>query len=68
MILKINCSYCGHLFEVDVKEKDWKEYNKGKKLIQNCFPYLSASDRELIISKTCERCFDEIFKDDEISF
>ena len=36
---------------------DWK----GGKYIQDAMPYLSADERELLISGTCGTCFDKMF-------
>ena len=33
-------------------------------LIQDAMPYLSADDRELLISGTCGACFDKMFPPD----
>ena len=44
-----------HVFPDDVT--DWQ----NGKLIQDAMPYLSADERELIISGTCGKCFDEMF-------
>jgi hypothetical protein len=63
-IVGIICSDCGEQHEVEVNESDFNDWQGGK-LIQVAMPYLSADDRELLISGTCGTCFDKMFGDDE---
>ena len=58
--LEIKCRMCGETHIVAAKEKDIVDWKNGM-LIQDAMPYLSASDRELLISKTCNDCFHELF-------
>jgi hypothetical protein len=46
-----------------VDPEDLKRWEGGE-LIQNAMPYVSAGDRELMISGTCGPCFDEMFGDE----
>jgi hypothetical protein len=45
----------------DVDYRRWKE----SELIQNAFPYLTADERELLMSATCGGCFDKLFAEEE---
>jgi hypothetical protein len=54
------CRLCGRTYELKVNPGDFMDWRKGKH-IQDAMPYLSAGDRELLISGTCESCFDELF-------
>jgi hypothetical protein len=58
----IRCIHCGELKIVELNPEDIAKYANGA-LAQDAFPYLSADDRELIISRTCTRCWDEIFQE-----
>ena len=40
------------------------KYSQGA-VIQNACPYLSASDRELLITGICDPCWDETMKDSD---
>jgi hypothetical protein len=60
MILSIDCCVCNENFKIEVKDRDYENYKNGL-LVQTAFPYLSVDDRELIISKTCSDCFDDLF-------
>lgn len=58
------CPFCGHAHEVAVNEADFWDWQDGE-LAQNAFPYLSADDREILISGICPKCWDEMFGGDE---
>lgn len=60
--LEIRCPFCGETSFVDVLEQDFEKYQNGE-LVQNCFPYLDASERELLISGICFKCQKDIFKE-----
>ena len=58
------CPFCGRANEVEVNEMDYLDWQDGK-LAQDAFPYLSASDREMLISGICSDCWDGMFGIDE---
>lgn len=62
--IKTKCPYCGEIHKVTVEMADYADYNQGKHA-QDAFPYLSASERELLISGICEECWNRIFPDTE---
>jgi hypothetical protein len=43
---------------------DLEEYNKGEKLVQECFPYISPEYRELLISGMCPECWDKLYSEE----
>ena len=49
---------------IEVANSDLIRYSKGES-IQKCFPYLSASDREFIISGCTEEDWKELFGEEE---
>lgn len=57
---EVKCQFCKKVFTIKAKPKDIEAWKEGA-LIQNVMPYLSDNDRELLISGTCEPCFDKIF-------
>ena len=57
--IKVQCKNCGKTFKIRVYPEDIEKYQNGE-LIQNAFPYLSAEDRELIISGICPTCWDKM--------
>ena len=58
------CPFCGRANEVEVNEMDYLDWQDGK-LAQDAFPYLSASDREMLISGICSSCWDGMFGTEE---
>lgn len=55
-----NCPFCGEYHEVMVSEADYAAWQGGE-LVQNAFPYLSADEREILISGVCPKCWAETF-------
>ena len=60
VILTMKCPFCGREHEVDVNEQDFVNYLAGD-FAQEAFPYLSATQREQIISHICPKCQEEVF-------
>lgn len=54
------CPFCGRGNEVEVNEMDYLNWYDGE-LAQVAFPYLSASEREMLISGICSTCWDNTF-------
>jgi hypothetical protein len=61
MVLEAKCRMCAGKFILFVKGKDYLKWKYGEGFIQDLMPYLSASERELLISETCGDCFDNLF-------
>lgn len=57
----VRCIFCQEETSVEFKWVDYLDWQSGE-LIQNAMPYLSAAERELLISSTCGDCFDDMFK------
>lgn len=53
------CPFCGRGNEVEVNEEDYWDYEDGMKAAE-AFPYLSASEREMLISGICPKCWDSM--------
>lgn len=60
IVLSPVCNMCGKTKKLKVNKDDYLRWNSGE-LIQNCFPYLSADQREILISGFCGECFENIF-------
>jgi len=54
------CPFCGGATKVEVNEKDYWDWQDGE-LVQVAFPYLSADEREALISGICSTCWDKMF-------
>ena len=58
------CPFCCFVNEVEVNEMDYLDWSDGE-LAQVAFPYLSADEREMLISGICPDCWDGMFGGDE---
>lgn len=54
--LLAQCPFCQGVSKVTVIAEDYETYKKGG-YVQDVFPYLSPSERELIKTGICEACF-----------
>lgn len=57
------CRLCGAKFSLEVSGADYARWVNGA-LIQNTLPYLTPDERELLISNTCGKCFDGLWKEE----
>lgn len=56
------CGVCDKDATVTVPLADYKKWNEGRgPFIQDCFPYLSADYREILLSGTHPDCWDRLF-------
>lgn len=57
--IKCICPLCGKNHIVKVKKSDYDAWQNGA-LIQRAFPYLSASEREYLMTGLCNNCFNKL--------
>lgn len=55
-----SCPFCGHAHSIFANEMDYLNWQDGE-LVQRAFPYLSADDREMLISGICPTCWAKAF-------
>ena len=60
----VECCMCLETFSIVVSAEGYAEWQGGE-LIQEALPELSAGERELLISGTCDPCWDELVGDFE---
>lgn len=60
--LKVRCTMCRQVYTLDVQMQDYQRYREGA-MVQDAFPYLSAGQRELLISGLCDTCWDYTFRE-----
>jgi hypothetical protein len=58
----IACRHCEKFFDLVIDQTGYSEWKKGKR-IQHALPELK--ERELLISQTCDVCWEELFKEEE---
>jgi len=61
LLLDAQCWHCGRVFTVMVNNEDMVDWLSGSGPIEQIMPYLTAGERELLISNTCSECFDSLF-------
>ena len=66
LILDVKCRLCYGNYYVFLMKEDYTNWlsGNGDVFIQDIMPYLSAGERELLISSTCSDCFDKLFPPD----
>lgn len=64
IIIANQCPLCGRVHEVAVDFMDFMDWQDGK-LAQDAFPYLSAEEREQLISGFCPDCIRSVFGAEE---
>lgn len=60
MQIECKCWNCKRVFTIECDSGDYDAWKDGE-LIQESLHYLSADDRELLISNTCGECWDKMF-------
>lgn len=60
--MHVVCVVCAGLVELQVDLTDYAMWRNGT-LIQHAMPYLSAAEREVLISRVCAVCFDKNFRE-----
>ena len=60
--VRATCARCGETSTFMAKVSDIVAWQNGE-AIEEVLSYLSDDERELLLSKTCGKCFDEMFKD-----
>lgn len=56
------CKVCGKRNNVIVEKIDFQKWQIEGEYIQNALPYLSADEREILVSGTCPPCWDKLYK------
>lgn len=50
------CPMCGRGNFIEVNEDDYDDWSDGAN-VQTAFPYLSANEREMLVSGICPKCW-----------
>lgn len=61
----IKCDHCGVTYNILADRNDIFDWLSGDKLIQDALAYLSPSERELLISNTCDICWKKMYGEDD---
>lgn len=60
--INVSCQMCNLEYNVLVSSENWKEWKSGEKYIQQAFDYLSANERELLLTATCDDCWQILYE------
>ena len=60
LIIRTTCPLCGAESEVAINADDYAAWQRGQ-LIQNSFPYLTASQREALMTGICDPCWENSY-------
>ena len=59
------CGHCKKEYNIMVDRNDMEAWLSGDKYIQDALSYLSAAERELLISQTCNNCWTQMYGIDD---
>ena len=60
----VRCNLCSKEYNIIADRNDMEAWMSGDKFIQDVLDYLSAAERELLISKTCSSCWNKLYPND----
>jgi hypothetical protein len=63
MNIEVTCHRCNQNYSIEVSVEGHEKWQEGA-LIQDALPELSSGERELLISGTCDYCWDEMFPEE----
>jgi len=64
-VYDVQCKQCGVVYQIIAEREDVDRWLSGGGYIQDLLPYLTAAERELLISGTCDVCWKSMFGSDE---
>jgi len=60
-VFDVTCKYCGITYQILADREDLDSWMNGNRYIQDLLAYLSPAERELLISGTCDNCWNQMF-------
>jgi len=60
-VFDVTCRYCGITYNILADREDLDSWMNGNGYIQDLLAYLSPAERELLISGTCDNCWNQMF-------
>jgi hypothetical protein len=58
----VTCKHCEIEYDVSIKQEDYDEWRDMNGYLHTLTEYLSAGDRELLISQTCDDCWNKLYE------
>lgn len=62
--ISVCCPKCAQYHSVYVERSDYWRWVRSHEHVQDIFSYLTAPEREIILTGICPKCWDEIFKEE----
>lgn len=65
--LQVGCRLCSKTYSIPATLEQIQEFEmprSQRRFVQDIFPELSVGDRELLMSGTCDTCWQELFGSD----
>ena len=62
---EVQCRHCSVVYHIIANRADMEAWKNKEGYIQDVLGYLSAGERELLISGTCNNCWRNMFGSDE---
>ena len=63
--IKTTCPFCRKKGAVAVWSADYAKWAANNAPVQDAFPYLSANERESLMTGICSNCWDSLFSASE---
>ena len=61
MNIGVQCPFCGCITELEIPLEGYFAWKLDGELVQNAFPELTPTEREMLISGICPDCQKDIF-------
>jgi len=55
------CRLCKEMYGVSCRTDEYENFARGKLMVQECFPNMSAADHEFLLTQYCPPCQDKIY-------
>jgi len=60
-VFDATCKHCGITYQILADRDDLDSWMSGKGYVQDILAYLSPAEREMLISGTCDNCWNQMF-------
>lgn len=64
-VFHVICKLCGSDNKFFLDQRDFDAWQNGDRYIQDALHYLTAAERELLISGTCDICWKKMYPNDD---
>jgi hypothetical protein len=64
-VFNVVCKLCGSEHGIWLNKKDFDDWQNNNGYIQDLLDYLTSSERELLISATCDDCWKRMYGDED---